>query len=94
MSIVIFTRLTAAHGKRDELLAVLNELAAATRAEPGNEMFVVHPARDVPDVVLGYEVFADDQAVVDHRATDAVERARERLADLLIGDPVIDYALD
>jgi quinol monooxygenase YgiN len=94
MSIAIFTRLTAAHGKRDELLAVLSDLAAATRAEPGNEMFVVHPARDEPDVVLGYEVFADDRAVADHRATDAVRRARERLPDLLVGDPVIDYALD
>jgi quinol monooxygenase YgiN len=94
MAVVIFTRLTAKPGRRDELLAVLDELSASTRAEPGNEMFVVHPARDVPDVVLGYEVFADDQAVADHRATDAVRRARERLPDLLIGDPVIDYALD
>lgn len=94
MPVAIFTRLIAVPGKRDELLAVLTELAAATRAEPGNEMFVVHPARDLPDVVLGYEVFSDDQAVADHRATDAVGRARERLADLLIGDPIIDYALD
>jgi quinol monooxygenase YgiN len=94
VSIAIFTRLTAVHGKRDELLAVLNELATAARAEPGNEMFVVHPARDEPDVVLGYEVFADDQAIADHRATDAVSRARARLTELLVGDPVIDYALD
>jgi len=92
--IVIFTRLTAHPGRRDELVAVLDELATSTRAEPGNDVFVVHPARDEPDVVLGYEVFTDEQAVTDHRATDAVRRAREQLGDLLVEDPVITYALD
>lgn len=91
--VVIFTRLTARPGRRDDLLALLDELAVATRAEAGNDVFVVHEARDDPDVVLGYEVFADEQAVTDHRATDAVRHARERLADLLVDDPLITYAL-
>ena len=91
--VVIFTCLTAKAGRRDELLVVLDELAVATHAEPGNELFVIHEARDDPDVVLGYEVFTDEQAVAAHRATDAVRRARERLADLLTEDPVITYAV-
>jgi quinol monooxygenase YgiN len=94
MPIAIFTRLTARPGRRDELLAVLTELAASTRAEPGNQQFVVHPARDEPDLVLGYEVFADDAAIEAHRATDAVHVARERLGDLLAAPPEIVYALD
>ena len=93
MAIVIFTRLTAAPGRRDELLAVLNELGVATRAEPGCEQFVVYAARDEPDLVLGHEVFVDDDAVVDHRATEAVRVAQERLPDLLAGPPEITYAL-
>lgn len=92
--IVIFTRLTSHPGRRDDLLAVLDDLATSTRAEPGNDVFVVHPARDEPDVVLGYEVFTGEQAVTDHRATDAVRLAREKLAELLVDDPVITYALD
>ena len=91
--VVIFTQLTAKPGRRDDLLALLDELSIATRAEPGNEVFVVHAARDDPDVVLGYEVFADEQAVTDHRTTDAVRHARDGLADLLVDDPVITYAL-
>ncbi|MEX0663760.1 MAG: putative quinol monooxygenase [Acidimicrobiia bacterium] len=94
MSIAIFTRLTAKPGRRAELLDTLNELATSTRAEPGNEQFVVHAARDEPDVVLGYELFTDDAAIDAHRATDAVRVARERLDDLLTTPPEITYAFD
>ena len=92
--IIIFTRLTAASGKRAALRDALDELAVSTRSEPGNEMFVVHEARDEPDVLLGYEVFRDEEAVTAHRATDAVAQARMRLDDLLAEPPVITYALD
>jgi len=90
--VVIFTRLTAAPGRGSDLLRILEELAIATRAEPGNEIFVVHTARDDPDVVLGYEVFRDDDALTAHRATDAVRVAQDRLGDLLAEAPVITYA--
>jgi len=93
MSVAIFTRLTAKPGRCQELLDALEELAVSTRAEPGNEQFVVHAARDEPDVVLGYERFADDAAVEAHRATDAVRVARERLDDLLTEPPEIVYGL-
>jgi quinol monooxygenase YgiN len=92
--VVIFTRLTAAPGKRAALRDALDQLAVSTRAEPGNDVFVVHEARDEPDVMLGYEVFRDDEALTAHRATDAVAQARERLDDLLAEPPVITYALD
>jgi quinol monooxygenase YgiN len=91
--VVIFTRLTAKPGRRDELLAVLMELGSATSAEPGNEQFATHAARDEPDTVVGYEVFVDDDAVVAHRATEAVRVTRERLDDLLAEPPEITYAL-
>jgi quinol monooxygenase YgiN len=94
MAVAIFTRLTAKPGRRNELLEVLHELAVSTRAEPGNEQFVVHAARDEPDVVLGYEVFASDDAIDAHRETDAVRVARERLDDLLTAPPEITYAVD
>jgi quinol monooxygenase YgiN len=93
VAVVIFTRLVAKPGRREELLQVLDELGVATRAEPGCETFVTHAARDDEHTVLGYEVFRDDDAVTEHRATDAVRVARERLDDLLVSPPVIDYAL-
>ena len=94
MAVVIFTRLTAKPGRRDELLSVLEELGVSTRAEPGCSVFVTHAARDDANVVLGYEVFDDDDAVTAHRSTDAVRVARDRLDDLLREAPHIEYALD
>jgi quinol monooxygenase YgiN len=94
MSIAIFTRLVAKPGRRDDLLATLDELAQSTQAEPGNEEFTCHAARDEPDVVLGYERFVDDAAIEAHRATDAVRIARERLDELLVQPPEITYGLD
>jgi quinol monooxygenase YgiN len=93
VAVAIFTRLTAKPGRRQELLDVLEELAVSTRAEPGNEQFVVHAARDEPDVVLGYERFTDDAAIEAHRATDAVRVAREQLDELLTEPPEIVYGL-
>jgi len=90
--VVIFTRLVARPGRRDELIGILDDLAVATRAEPGNRAFEVHRARDDVDTVLGYEVFVDDDAIVAHRATDAVRVAQERLADVLAAPPEIRYA--
>lgn len=93
MAVVIFTRLIAKPGRREELLGVLDDLGVATRAEPGCSAFAAYAARDDADVVLGYEVFDDDDAVAAHRDRDAVRVARERLDDLLAEAPRIDYAL-
>lgn len=92
--VIIFTRLIAHEGRLDELRAVLDELTIATRAEPGCEVFAVHAARDEPGVLLGYEVFRDEAALAEHRATEAVARARARLDNLLAAPPVITYASD
>ena len=90
--VVIFTRLLAKPGRGAELLAILEDLATATRTEAGNDVFVIHAARDEADAVLGYEVFRDDDALVAHRVTDAVRVAEERLGDVLAEPPEIRYA--
>jgi quinol monooxygenase YgiN len=92
--VVIFTRLVARERRFDELHAVLEELTTASRAEPGCEVFAVHAARDEAGVLLGYEVFRDDAALAEHRASEAVARARGRLDGLLVEPPTITYALD
>jgi quinol monooxygenase YgiN len=90
--VAIFTRLTTHPGARDRLLAELERFGEAVRSEPGNEVFVVHAARDLPDVVLGYEVFRDDDALAEHRESDATAAMTARLPDLLAAPPEITYA--
>ncbi len=90
--VVIFTRLTARAGLRDTLLEQLERFGEIVRAEPGNEAFEVYAARDLPDVVVGYEVFRDDEALAAHRASDATVAMTERLPALLAAPPEITYA--
>lgn len=91
--VVIFTKLTAQPGAREELLEELDHFGATVRAEPGNEAFVVHSARDLPDVVLGYEVFRDETALAEHRASDETAAMTARLPALLAAPPEITYAI-
>jgi len=91
--VVIFTRLTARPGARDALLVQLQRFGEAVRAEPGNEAFEVYAARDLPDLVVGYEVFRDDAALTEHRASPATKAMADRLPDLVAGPPEITYAV-
>jgi quinol monooxygenase YgiN len=90
--IVIFTRLQARPGGRDELVAAFDALHAAVSSEPGTTVFAMHVAADDPDVVLFYEAYADDDALARHREGDAVREIVPHLTALLAGAPEITYA--
>ncbi|HXY94724.1 MAG TPA: putative quinol monooxygenase [Acidimicrobiia bacterium] len=90
--VVLFSRLRAVPGRRDELLAAFDELHDAVAREPGTLVFVMHTAVDDPDAVLFYEVYADDDALAAHREGDAVRAVVPRLDGLLAGPPEITYA--
>jgi quinol monooxygenase YgiN len=71
-------------GKRAELLAVLRELVDAAAAdEPGTLVYVMHEAADDPDVVVSYELFADEAALAAHRDSAVVAAVMPRLNALL-----------
>lgn len=89
---VIFTRLESKPGRREDLLEAFVPLRESVAGEPGTLVFAMHEARDEPDVVLCYEVYADEQALSAHRESAAVRSIVDRLGDLLAGTPVITYA--
>jgi quinol monooxygenase YgiN len=71
-------------GRRAELLELLRELVdAAATAEPGTLVYVMHEALDDPDVVVSYELFADDAALDAHRESPAVASVMPRLNELV-----------
>ena len=90
--IVIFTRLVARPGRRNELLDAFAPFLAAVADEPGTEVFAAHTARDDADMLLCYEVYGDDAALAAHRDSDAVRDLVARLGDLLAGPPEVIYA--
>lgn len=90
--IVIFTRLRANPGRRDELLTAFDDLHDAVAQEPGTLVFAMHASDAAPDEVLFYEVYADDDALAVHRASHAVRDVVPHLEGLLAGPPEITYA--
>jgi quinol monooxygenase YgiN len=67
-------------GRREELLAILQELVAtAEREEPGTFVYTFHTVDDDPDLVISYELFADDAALAVHRDSAAVARVLPQL---------------
>lgn len=97
MSYVMVARWRAREGKTDKIEAILRELAAAIRGEPGNDQFTVLRSHDDPEEFLLYEVYKSPDAFRDHQLTDhfkklVLERAvpllatRERRAYSIVED--------
>jgi quinol monooxygenase YgiN len=89
---VIFTRLRAAPGQVDALRAAFEPLHMAAFGEPDTVVFAVHVAADDPNLLLCYEVYADDAALARHRSSGAVRDAVSSFGELLDGAPEITYA--
>lgn len=76
--------LTAASGRRDELLAVLSEYGEVVAREPGVLVFelLADPVRR--DVLVALEVYADDAALQAHLAAPARTVLDRELSGLMV----------
>ena len=90
--IVIFSRLEAVAGRRDDLVAAFAALHDAVVDEPGTAVFAMHTAAEEPDVFFLYEVYDDEAALARHRAGTAVRDVLPRLEGLLARPPEVTYA--
>jgi autoinducer 2-degrading protein len=83
----MLVRLQAETGQRPGLLDVVHRYTDGLGAEPGTEIFIVHVDPDDEDIVWLYEVFRDDQALVDHRSTSGFAMLMEELPEYLASPP-------
>jgi quinol monooxygenase YgiN len=65
----VIARYTLAPGNEDEVLALLPQLAEASRAEPGNVSFTVYRALENPRDVVLLERYVSRDAFAAHRET-------------------------
>jgi quinol monooxygenase YgiN len=63
----VIARYTLAPGNEDEVLALLPQLAAATREEPGNLGFEIYRGTEDPNAVILLERYASREAFAAHR---------------------------
>ena len=67
--------LTAQEGKVDDLVAIMNELAAETRKEPGFVRYDFFKEQGDPRVIVSYEELRDAEAEAAHWQTDHLKGA-------------------
>jgi quinol monooxygenase YgiN len=78
--IAYMSTMHAKPGMRADLLALLAELVeVAERDEPGTLAYAFHTVDDEPDTVVSYELFADEDALVQHRDSETVASVMPRL---------------
>jgi quinol monooxygenase YgiN len=86
--VAVHVKLTAAEGKGDELVAAFSELyPGPLDEEPGTELHIIHQAKDNPDIVFFYELYADEDANKAHSQGAAIRAVFPKLAGLVAGPP-------
>jgi len=86
--VAVVAKLTAAPGKRDEVVDVLKDVVAATEQEAGTLVYAMNVEKD-GDVIWFYELYTDEAALAAHGGSEAMKAAGPRLADKLGGRPEI-----
>ena len=74
MAFVLVVRMRVREGEEDNAIALMRELAAESRQEPGNELYI--PCRDPQDPrsILIFEQYADKAAFEAHGASEHFQR--------------------
>jgi quinol monooxygenase YgiN len=68
--IVLVAKYTVQPGKQDEVIAALQRMAPLVKQhEPGCHLYQVSRSQDNPDLLMLYELYADEAAVQAHRET-------------------------
>lgn len=85
----LVVRLTSRPGMRAALLDTLNTYADGLAEEPGTEIFLVSTDPDDDSLVWLFEVFKDDDAETEHRASQGFATMVASLNELLEAAPAI-----
>jgi quinol monooxygenase YgiN len=84
MSFVLVVHMRVAEGGEERVAEVLAELADASRAEPGCELYIPCRAVEDPRSYVIYEQYVDERALEAHRESEHFQRlAAGELTDLL-----------
>jgi quinol monooxygenase YgiN len=74
MSLVLVVRMKVAEGNEERLAQVLDELARASREEPGCELYIPSRSTEDPRSYQIYEQYRDRAALEAHGASEHFQR--------------------
>ncbi len=78
----VLATLVSPEGRRDETLAALRRLQAASDQEAGTTLFSINEHRDAPGTFSVFERYEDEDAVAAHRGSSDMHAFREALLAL------------
>lgn len=85
----VLATLVSPEGRREDVLAAIQALQAASDDEPGTTLFEIHEHRDEPGTFSVFERYADDDAVAAHRFSPAMEAFRKALTGIGIRPTIV-----
>jgi quinol monooxygenase YgiN len=89
--VALVARMTAAPGKREELVEAFGPLYDAVEQEQGTEVYALHLDAANEDVVWFYELYVDGNALGAHGTSEAMKALGPKLAPLLAGQPELTF---
>lgn len=85
--IAVLAKLTAAEGKRDELVALFSTHVQAVEAETGTQVYALHVDTADDVTVWFYEVYTDKASLDAHGTSEAMKALGPKLKGLMAGRP-------
>ncbi len=83
--IAVLAKLTAAEGKRDELVAVLSAQVGLVNDETGTEIYALHTSATDEVTVWFYELYTDKAALDAHSTSENMKALGPKLKGLTAG---------
>lgn len=87
--VAMWARIPAQPGRRDELVAKMQQAIDNANGEDGTRYYILHTNDADPDAVLFYELYTNEEALVAHGTSDAFKAIGASLRDLAGGRPEI-----
>ncbi len=83
----VIAKITAADGRRDDLVVELNKMFPQVESEDGTELYVLHEDVGDANVVWFYELYSDMDALGAHSGSEAMVALMGALSGDLVGAP-------
>jgi quinol monooxygenase YgiN len=89
--VALVARMTAAEGKRDQLVEAFGRLYDAVNEEAGTEIYALHLDANDADVVWFYELYTDMDGLTAHGTSEAMKGLGPELSSLMAGRPDLTF---
>ncbi len=89
--VALVAKMTAAEGKRDQLVEAFSRLFDSVEGEQGTEIYALHVDANDPAVVWFYELYTDMDGLTVHGTSEAMKAIGPELTALMGARPELTF---